>query len=212
MIKHKLPRLGLLVYTRELMFSVVSICYFQESVAAGGGMNHTNGTDSGPHPAVLVVGLGTPNFYRIHYLAIVCLLCSLFSVIAVLVVSIRSKRICSFHQSWSKCERFAVYMAICDGFYSVVHLMDHTQVVITKSHVHPIELCEAYGFIIFMFVSAQMVLTSLIAINAFVLMKFGKNVDLGLYDWKLLVVTYGLPFLECLVITLTGEMGPTGIS
>lgn len=174
-------------------------------------MNNTKNTDL-LHYMIPVVGLGTANFYRIHYLAITCLVCSFISVIAILAVSFRSKKVRSFYNSWTKCERFVVYMALCDGFYSVVHLMDHIQVTITQSHVHPLELCEVYGFVIFMFASAQMLLTSLIAINAFVLIKFGKNVNLGRYDWKLLLLTYGVPFIECLGIILAGDMGPTGIS
>ncbi|XP_061173386.1 uncharacterized protein LOC133182554 [Saccostrea echinata] len=161
---------------------------------------------------VPVVGLGTHNFYLIHSSALICIVCSFVSVVATLVVSFRSKSARTFFKSWSKCERFVVYLAVCDGFFNLVHFMDHFHMLTAKDHVHPIELCEYYGFIMFMFISAQMLLVSLIAINAFALIKFDKNIDLGKCDWKLLSLTFGFPFVECLGITIADEMGPTGVS
>jgi hypothetical protein len=159
---------------------------------------------------VPVVGLGSSYFYIIHFVALACILCSLVSAIAVIVASFRSKSRNSFFKSWSKCARFVVYLALCDGCFNVAHLMDHFHMVISKDNVHPLQLCEFYGFVIFLFVSAQMVLVSMIAINAFALMKFSKNIYLGKYDWKLLLLIFGFPFLECLGVTIAGEMGPTG--
>ncbi|XP_052701482.1 uncharacterized protein LOC128178388 [Crassostrea angulata] len=159
-----------------------------------------------------VAGLGTPAFYVIHSMAITCILISLFSAIAVIFVSFRTKSAKTFFKSWSKCERFVVYLAFYDGLFNMVHFMDHFHMAVVKDHVHPIELCEYYGFIVFMFISAQMLLVSLIAINAFVLMKFSKNLDLGKYDWKLLLLTFGFPFVECLIVTVVGKIGPTGAS
>jgi hypothetical protein len=159
---------------------------------------------------VPVVGLGTSYFYIIHSVALVCIFCSLVSAIAVIVASFRSKSRSIFFKSWSKCARFVVYLAICDGLFNVAHFVDHFHIVVTKDNVHPMQLCEFYGFVTFMFVSAQMVLVPMIAINAFALMKFSKNIYLGKYDWKLLLLIFGFPFLECLGVTTAGEMGPTG--
>lgn len=159
---------------------------------------------------VPVEGLGTVYFYIIHSVALTCILCSFVSAVAVIVSSFRSKSARTFFKSWSKCERFVVYLALCDGLFNLAHFMDHFHMAVTKDNVHPLELCEYYGFIIFLFISAQMILVSLIAINAFALMKFSKNIGLGKYDWKLLILTFGFPFLECLGVTIAGEMGPTG--
>ncbi|XP_062595460.1 uncharacterized protein LOC134256815 [Saccostrea cucullata] len=163
-----------------------------------------------PRYDVPVVGLGTASFYVIHSLALTCILTSLFSAISIIVASFCTRSARTFFKSWSKCERFVVYLAFCDGFFNLAHFMDHFHMAIVKDHVHPIELCEFYGFIVFMFISSQMFLVSLIAINAFALMKFGKNINFGKYDWKLLLLTYGFPFVECLAVTIAGEMGPTG--
>ena len=165
---------------------------------------------SDPRYDITVIGLGTSNFYIIHSLALTCILISLISATAVIFVSFKTKSAKTFFKSWSKCERFVVYLAICDGLFNTAHFMDHFHMAIVKDHVHPIELCEYYGFVLFMFISAQMLLVSLIAVNAFVLMRFGKNLDLGKWDWKLHLITFGFPFVECLVVTLAGEIGPTG--
>ncbi|XP_061173388.1 uncharacterized protein LOC133182556 [Saccostrea echinata] len=157
-----------------------------------------------------VLGLGTPYFYLIHCLTLICTICSITSVLAILVISFRSKTARTFFKSWSKCERFAVYLAFCDGFLSLGQFMDHFQMAIAKDHVHPIELCEFYGFVTFLFCAAQMFLVSLIAINAFALMKFSKNIFLGKYDWKLYLLMFGIPLFECLGATFTDEIGPMG--
>ncbi|XP_062603155.1 uncharacterized protein LOC134264919, partial [Saccostrea cucullata] len=157
-----------------------------------------------------VVGLGTPYFYLIHILTLTCSVCSITSVLTILVISFRFKTAHTFFKSWSKCERFAVYLALCDGFLCLGQCMDHIQMVIAKDHVHPIELCEFYGFITFLFCAAQMFLVSIIAINAFVLMKFSKNIFLGKYDWKLYSLMFGIPFFECLGATFADEIGPIG--
>jgi hypothetical protein len=157
-----------------------------------------------------VVGLGTSYFYILHSVALACILCSLVSAVSVIVASFRTKSTRTFFKSWSKCERFVVYLALCDGLFNVAHFMDHFHMAIKQDHVRPLELCEFYGFIIIMFISAQMLLVSIIAINAFALMRFSKNIDLGKYDWKLLLLTFGFPFLQCLGVTCAGEMGPTG--
>ncbi|XP_062595501.1 uncharacterized protein LOC134256848 [Saccostrea cucullata] len=161
---------------------------------------------------VPVVGLGTQTFYLVHSSALISIVCSFVSVVVTLVLSFRSKSARTFFKSWTKCERFVVYLAVCDGFFNLIHFMDHFHMALAEDHVHPIELCEYYGFIMFMFISAQMLLVSLIAINAFALIKFGKKIDLGKYDWKLLSLTFGFPFVECLGITIAHEMGPTGVS
>ncbi|XP_061174420.1 uncharacterized protein LOC133183482 [Saccostrea echinata] len=157
-----------------------------------------------------VIGLGTPYFYLIHILTLFCTICSITSAVIILVISFRSKTARTFFKSWSKCERFIVYLALCDGFPSLVAFMDHIQVTIAKDHVHPIELCEFYGFIIFLFCAAQMLLVSLIAINTFALMEFRKNTDLGKCDWKLHFLIFGFPFFGCLGVTFADDIGPMG--
>lgn len=74
---------------------------------------------------IFVVGLGMVNFYCIYYLVIMCLVCSLILVIVIFVVFFWFKKVCLFYNFWIKCECFVVYMVFCDGFYSVVYLMDY---------------------------------------------------------------------------------------
>lgn len=83
--------------------------------------------------------------------------------------------------------------------------------VVVKDYVYLIELCEYYGFIVFMFIFVQMLFVLLIVINVFVLMKFGKNLDFGKYDWKLLLLIFGFFFVECFIVIVVGKIGLMGV-
>jgi hypothetical protein len=158
-----------------------------------------------------VYGLSTGTFYYLHVPALFCIVCSITCVFIAIIMSFRQKDYKAFF-SWTKSERFVIYLAICDGGFNTFHSMDHMQYVITKDHVRPIELCEFYGFMLAEFVVAQILMVNVVAINAFRLMVFRKNFNFGKNDWRLLVWTFGLPFVASTVVAVTGQLGPNGSS
>jgi hypothetical protein len=158
-----------------------------------------------------VYGLDNGLFYYLHVPALLCILCSFTCACTVIILSFRYKDYRKFF-SWTKSERFAVYLAICVGGFNTFHSMDHMQYVITKDHVRPIELCQFYGFMLAEFVAAQILMVNVIAINAFILMVFKKKINFGKYDWRLLVWTFGLPFVGSTAVAVTGQLGPNRIS
>ncbi|KAL4217515.1 hypothetical protein ACF0H5_023964 [Mactra antiquata] len=103
-------------------------------------------------------------------------------------------------------------MAFCDGFFNISHFLDHTHMAVTKDHVHPKALCEFYGFCLLWFIAAQMLLVNVVAINIFMLMYFDVNINFGQRDWRLLLYTFGVPFIASCVAATTGQLGPCGIT
>lgn len=156
-----------------------------------------------------VYGLDNGLFYYLHVPALLCIISSFCCVIIVLVLSFRHKSYRKFF-SWTKSERFIVYIAICDGCFNLFHGTDHVQYIITEEHVRPVELCELYAFVLTEFMTAQNLIVNLVAVNAFMLMYWHINLNFGKKDWRLLVWTFGAPFVVSCVAAVTGMFGPCG--
>ncbi|XP_052762212.1 uncharacterized protein LOC128204844 [Mya arenaria] len=157
-----------------------------------------------------VYGLANGKFYYVHIPAIVCIAVSLSCALAAITLSFRRKSYRTFFSKWSKSERLVVYLSTFDALFSVSHLPDHLQIVITKDHVRPRELCTIYGFMLVVFFAAQMLIVNVVAIDAFVMMYFNKKIYFGKYDSGLLVLTFGVPFVGAVVAAVYGQFGPMG--
>ncbi|XP_057309263.1 uncharacterized protein LOC130647428 [Hydractinia symbiolongicarpus] len=156
-----------------------------------------------------IYGLDNGQFYAIHIPALTCIYLSLITAILVIYFSFKHQRISTFF-TWTKSERFVVYLAICDALFNICHSMDHLHIVIKKDHVYPKALCEFYGIMLAEFITAQNLMVNVVSINAFVLIYFGKKLEFGKYDWKLSLWVFGTPFLGSMVALTTGSMGPYG--
>ena len=156
-----------------------------------------------------VYGLKEGQFLAIHVPALVCITLSLIAVVSVFVFTFKRKNIKTFF-TWSKSERFVIYLAICDGSFNVCHLVDHLHILITKDHIQPSHLCSFYGFMLAEFILAQNLMVNVVSINAFLLVFFRKNMNFGKYDYRLLLWTFGLPFLAAIIALSFGTMGPNG--
>lgn len=157
-----------------------------------------------------VYGIDNGSFYYIHIPAIVCICTSFVCVVVALVLSFRQHGCGTFFTNWTKSERLVVYLAICDGLYNVSHFTDHVHITIVKDMVYPKELCEFYGFNLAVAILAQILMVNVVAINAFMLIYFDKNLNFGQRDWKLLIWTFGVPFLGAVAAAISGQMGPNG--
>ncbi|XP_060077101.1 uncharacterized protein LOC132556684 [Ylistrum balloti] len=156
-----------------------------------------------------VYGLDNGQFLYIHIPALTCIGLSFICAVLIMVDSYRLQSFRSFF-SWTKSERFVVYLAVCDGLFNIAHSMDHLHILITRDHVHPVELCEFYGFMLAEFITAQNLMVNVVAINAFVLIYYRKNIGFGRYDWKLLLWTFGAPFLGATIAGIAGQLGTNG--
>ncbi|XP_062614359.1 uncharacterized protein LOC134276089 [Saccostrea cucullata] len=157
-----------------------------------------------------VYGLENGDFYSLHIPAITCIFLSFVSVLAVIVASFKTRSMTFF--SWTKSERLVVYLALCDGLFNISHALDHTQMIVTKNHVYPKELCTFYAFMLMEFVTAQNLMVSAVALNVFILIYFSKDLNFGKYDWRLLVYTFGIPCVGGTLAAIFDKLGPNGYS
>ena len=155
-------------------------------------------------------GLNNGRFLAIHVPALICIFLSLISAVVVIVTSFTHQKISTYF-SWTKSERFVVYIAICDGLFNVCHSMDHLHILVTKNHVYPPALCSFYGFMLAEMITAQNLLVNVVSINAYLIVYFRKNIDFGKYDWKLLIWMYGVPCVAGLIAVSSDTMGPNGV-
>ena len=158
-----------------------------------------------------VYGIDNGLFYALHIPAVACICLSFLCASSAIVLAFRRHRGVRSFFSWTKCDRFVVYLAICDGLFNLAHGSDHTHVLITKNHVHPRELCQFYGFVTNTFVSAQNLLVAIIAVHVFLLMFFQMKPKFGRYDWLLLLFIFGVPLCISSVVWYLGKFGPNGM-
>lgn len=156
-----------------------------------------------------IKGLSEGKFMMLHMFAITCIFISLVSVIIIFILASKKQNIRQFF-TWSKHERFVMYLALCDGFFNACHSMDHLHMTFTKDHVRPPSLCQFYGFMVMLFCSAQYFLVFVVALNAFLLIYYRIVLKFGVYDWRLLVWTFGSPLLLVTIALCLEGLGPTG--
>jgi len=157
-----------------------------------------------------VYGLNNDTFYAIHIPALTFIVISFACAIIAIVLSFRKKSYKTFFSKWPKSERFVVYLAICDGLFNVAHFTDHLQIVIVRDHVYPKALCEFYGFTLAEFVTSQNLMVNIIAINAFMLIYFGRKLQFGHWDHRLIIWIFGAPFVGATLAGIFGKLGPNG--
>lgn len=154
-------------------------------------------------------GLDNGQFLFIHIPALTCIFLSFISAITVVVISFKKKSYKTYF-SWSKSERFVVYMALCDCLFNMAHTMDHLHIVITKDHPYPREICIYYGFMLAVFITAQALMVNIVAINAFMLIFFHRQINFGKYEWRLLTYIFAVPAVGGIIGIALEQMGPNG--
>ncbi|KAH3830719.1 hypothetical protein DPMN_103968 [Dreissena polymorpha] len=155
-------------------------------------------------------GISDGTFYGIHIPAIICIATSFTCAVLAIMFSFRSKSYKTFFSRWSKKDRIVVYSAICDGLFNIAHFTDHMQILIARSHVYPRGLCEFYAFISAEFITAQILMVNIVAITAFVLVRWDKHINFGTKDCRILLWTFGAPFVGATIAGGLGKFGPTG--
>ena len=150
---------------------------------------------------------GTDNnqLYSVQITAVSCCFLSLSSAIAILVSSFLSNK--NFFRR-SKTKRFVIYLALTDSLFNIIIILDHMQKIISKSHIYPKELCTFYAFMNIEFIFGQYILVCIIALNMFMVIFKKKDVNFGAFDWRILVITFGVPLITAIVIASLDALGP----
>jgi len=102
-----------------------------------------------------------------------------------------------------------VYLSVYGGCFSLSHLFDHVHMAVTRDYMRPKVLCAFYGFNVILFVTAQILL---IAVNAFMMMFFNKNMSFGKRDWKLFIWTFVTPLTAAIIAASLNQFGPNGVA
>lgn len=157
---------------------------------------------------ITVLGLDDGTFYPLHISAIVCMTCSFFASIIVTVTSFKTHN--KNFYAWSRSERFVVYLALCEMSFNFIHMFDHVTMLMEKDHVHPLELCQFYAFLMVLLMTTKNLILVIIAINAFLLIRFQNQMEFGVKDWGLYVFVLGGPAVICTIALSLKQFGPAG--
>lgn len=157
---------------------------------------------------VTLLGWDDGTFFPLHITAIVCISCSFIASIVVTVLSFKTHK--KRFYTWSRSERFVIYLAICEMSFNFVHMFDHVTMVIEKDHVHPLELCQFYAFLMVLLVTTKNLILVVVALNAFLLIRFQCQMDFGIRDWRLCVYVMAFPIIVCTVAVSLQLFGPAG--
>jgi len=125
-----------------------------------------------------VYGIADGSFLYIHIPAIACLIASIICAILAMVFSSIRYNLRTFYSKWSKPARLVVYLSFADGMFALFHLIDHLQMVVTRDHVRPRELCTFFSMMLLLFVLAQTLTTNFVAWTTFLAMYFDRKVSL----------------------------------
>ena len=158
-----------------------------------------------------IFGYPGPVFHIIHILALVfCSLSALcsFSIILYLIINEKRGKQRSF-KNWTRGERLVVYLAAFDFFFSLSHTVDHAYIYSTIS-IPPDSLCQAFGFVVSLFMFGQWLTVFFIAIVTSYQVLSSKNTSYGTCDWKLLILTIGIPLVICIGGIFLNLFGPNG--
>ncbi|XP_060067600.1 uncharacterized protein LOC132547814 [Ylistrum balloti] len=156
-----------------------------------------------------LVGTDSWSFRLLHSLAITCLGLSIFSALYVIIASSMDRGLRQFF-TWTKSDRFVFYMACTEIVLDITHLLDHSQILITRDHVRPEMLCKAYGFIINSLVLTQILTVNVIAVTVFHVICRHKDIDNGSSDWKMFLWIFGMPLTSSVVFAALGQFGTNG--
>ena len=101
-----------------------------------------------------------------------------------------------------------VYLAIFDLCFSSSHGIDHAYIYFARK-IPGFELCLFFAFVVKSSILGQWLTVMFIAVNASMLTVFQIKLDLGRFDWKLLLSVIGIPTTFCLFGVIFNYLGPS---
>ena len=151
-------------------------------------------------------------FDVIHVTGLTSLSISVICCVIVLLFIARDAKIGSVRAFFARPvgERLLVYLALCNLLYNLSHIMDHAYMLAVRGN-PPDATCAAFGFFLNQFVVAQALIVTFTAVNAFVMVVKKTKVTLGRYDWKLFLVSLGVPLVCGTLLAATRHLGPSGM-
>ena len=96
-----------------------------------------------------------------------------------------------------------VYLAIFDPCFSSSHVLDHAYINFPRK-IPDFNLCLFLAFVVKSSILGQWLTVLFTAVSASMLTVFQIKLDLGRFDWKLLLSVDGIPTTFCLVGLVCG--------
>ena len=90
-----------------------------------------------------------------------------------------------------------------------IFFQDHMYMLVHQTHV-PKVACGIFAFLLGEFMSAQSAVVIFTALNAVLLVIFRIKVELGRFDWRLLVSVFGMPCIMYVAVASEGMLGSNG--
>ena len=149
-------------------------------------------------PTIPVYGLPGPVFDLVHITALVSLTISILCSAGVIVYFLKGEA--SFSRR-NIGERLVLYLAVCDMGFSVSHTMDHAYMLAVRNH-PPDVPCIIFAFCVAEFIFAQALVIGFTAISVVLLVVREVRLSLGRYDWRLLLISFGLPAASLVLVNL----------
>ena len=155
-----------------------------------------------------VFGYPGSTFYGIHITAIISLCLSICASVAVIIyffLSSQQKNV------WRRPigERLVLYLALSDLTQSISHLLDHGYMLAVNDH-PPDRFCTAFAGLLIYPITVQMMIVLFTAVNLCVLVVKEVKLNLGRYDWRLMLYALGVPAVVVGVGLAFGFWGPGG--
>ena len=150
-----------------------------------------------------------PVFYAIHILAILCLCSSMIIGTAVLILFFRN--LPAAKEFWKQTigDRLMVYLVVIDVAGAVNHAIDHAYILFIKDH-PPDMVCRVFGMLVYEFASAQVIVITFTSISACVAIVLDRKLRTGRYDWRLLLISFGIPLVIGMFGIAFRLFGPSG--
>ena len=101
-----------------------------------------------------------------------------------------------------------VYLAIFDLCFSSGKGIDHAYIYFTHD-IPGFHLCLIFAFVVKSSILGQWLTVMFTAVSASMLTVFQIKLDLGRFDWKLLLSVVGIPTTFCLFGVIFNYLGPS---
>ncbi|KAI8586045.1 hypothetical protein BDZ88DRAFT_430503 [Geranomyces variabilis] len=128
------------------------------------------------------------NFIAIHVMALLCIAFTTAGSLYVLINAIRAGN----YQTFS--DRLPLYRCIADLMFAAVHTIDH--LVLLGTHQYPSQaIGRLLSSLVLIFVSYQMLVTTVLAVQSFLKVTFDVKLPLGSYEHRLHLLAFCPPLV-----------------
>ncbi|KAI8921451.1 hypothetical protein DFJ77DRAFT_163858 [Powellomyces hirtus] len=153
------------------------------------------------HDRCAIVNDDYPNFVGLHVIALVCIVLSVVGSLFVLMKAVRDGNYKTFS------DRLPLYRCLADLMFAFVHTIDHS--VLLGKQTYPSEnIGRLLSSLVMIFVSYQMLVTTVLSIQSLVRVVFDYAFPLGEFEYRLHILAFCPPLVIFGIANGADAMGP----